>query len=348
MKKTLICSVLILALLSCGFTSATAVEVPLTTKILGDVTGDGVVGADDALNVLKFIVGKPCSLHTVPSAGLMADTDGSGFIDSADALEMLQRVVGKQQQFTAESLPQAQRILCTAETDWYSAYRNKIAAQSMFLYPGEGNNQKYYHPIEATYGFGSAPGMVANLASLPSVNDMADWQALLFPAYNLQLNLHRCLQNYAYNSPKEPQNYSLGALTDQFLAFVGSVPAEVTAICEDETMTLEQQRERLCEFGLLALPFLQERIEQGETKWEICFADQLLGLPRATRLAVLQQCYDIEGWMGPTPTDPQWHAKVYTIKADNGLPVDVAAWCAANTDELTAIKNWCLATQSEK
>ena len=345
MKKTFLCFTLALTLLSCGLLPATAAQLPLTTQTAGDVTGDNAVRADDALNILKFAVNKPCSLHTVRGAGRTADTDGNGFIEAADALETLQHVVGKRQQFTTEALPQTQPILCTAETDWYSAYRNEVAAQSMFLYPGKNNNSKYYHPIESTYGFGSAPGMVANLASLPAVNDTTDWQALLFPAYNLQLNLHRCLQNYAYNAPKEPQTYTLAALTDQFLAFVGSVPVAVNAICEDESLTLEQKRERLSEYGMLSLPFLQERIEQGETTWEICFADQLLGVPRAMRLAVLQQCYDIEGWTGQTPTDPHWQAKVFELKAQNGLPVNVSAWCEQNADQLTAIKNWCLENQ---
>ncbi len=344
MNRTVICLFIILAFLGCGMAIPTiAAEPAITAQTAGDVTANDSIGADDALNILKYVVGKKGSLHTVKNAGLMADVDQNGKIDAADALTILQYVVGKVTAFPAPAEPSL--TLCTEETDWYTVYQRKLMGQSSFLYPTDNNFGKYYKPIYTTYSFGSAPAMVAYLENLPQHNDMVDWQGLLFPAYLLQLNLHRCLMNYAYNAPQNPSNYTFAALSGQLKDFAGSVPKAVETICNDTTMTLYEQRLALNNYGLLALPFLAERIANGETKWEVCFADQLLGLPTEQRLTIFQLCYQSDGWQGQIPANPMWQAAVFETKTAAALPVDALAFCKANHEDLAILKQWCLANE---
>ncbi len=65
----------------------------------GDVNGDGVVSAADALEVLKSVVGK---VTLTGNQSIDADTDGNGKADAADALNILKKVVGKIEKFPVE------------------------------------------------------------------------------------------------------------------------------------------------------------------------------------------------------------------------------------------------------
>ncbi|MBR4868388.1 MAG: dockerin type I repeat-containing protein [Clostridia bacterium] len=66
-----------------------AMEAALLT---GDVDGDGTVAAQDALEVLKSVVGKATLTDTQKQK---ADVNGDTSVDAADALEILKIVVGK-------------------------------------------------------------------------------------------------------------------------------------------------------------------------------------------------------------------------------------------------------------
>ncbi|MBR6548726.1 MAG: dockerin type I repeat-containing protein [Clostridia bacterium] len=59
---------------------------------LGDLTDDGKIGADDALEVLKMVVGKS---PATADKKMVADVNRDGKIGADDALEILKKVVGK-------------------------------------------------------------------------------------------------------------------------------------------------------------------------------------------------------------------------------------------------------------
>ncbi|MBR4868951.1 MAG: dockerin type I repeat-containing protein, partial [Clostridia bacterium] len=67
--------------------------------IYGDVDGNGVVAAADALEILKSVVGK---ISLTDTQVLAADVDGNKVVAAADALMILQKVVGKIQLFPVE------------------------------------------------------------------------------------------------------------------------------------------------------------------------------------------------------------------------------------------------------
>lgn len=59
--------------------------------LMGDVNGDGVITAEDAALILRYVVG----LDTLTSEALLqADVDGDGAVTAADASKILQYVVG--------------------------------------------------------------------------------------------------------------------------------------------------------------------------------------------------------------------------------------------------------------
>ncbi len=64
---------------------------PATFLIQGDVNGDGVVDAVDALQVLRSVAGLSTNAAYLAQTG---DTDGDGDIDAVDALRILRYVAG--------------------------------------------------------------------------------------------------------------------------------------------------------------------------------------------------------------------------------------------------------------
>lgn len=70
--------------------------VPLSTAILGDVNGDGVVNTTDARLILQHAVGK---LTLGEASQKPADVNGDGRIDTTDARLVLQKSVGKIEEF---------------------------------------------------------------------------------------------------------------------------------------------------------------------------------------------------------------------------------------------------------
>ncbi|MBR4868751.1 MAG: hypothetical protein IKU10_06305, partial [Clostridia bacterium] len=64
----------------------------------GDVDGDGMITATDALEILKSVVGK---VQFTAEQAAAADTDANGAADAADALNVLKKVVGKISEFPA-------------------------------------------------------------------------------------------------------------------------------------------------------------------------------------------------------------------------------------------------------
>ena len=71
-----------------------------STFAIGDVNLDGKIAANDALEVLKSVVGKVILTTGQQTA---ADTDGNGKVEAKDALNILKKVVGKLDKFPVEA-----------------------------------------------------------------------------------------------------------------------------------------------------------------------------------------------------------------------------------------------------
>ena len=67
--------------------------------LYGDVDASGKPDSNDALTVLKSVVGKVTLTDDQQKA---ADTDGNGKIEATDALNILKQVVGKIDKFPVE------------------------------------------------------------------------------------------------------------------------------------------------------------------------------------------------------------------------------------------------------
>ena len=74
-------------------------EIRLCPAPYGDLDLNEDVSATDALQILKYVVGKAT---LSPRQQRLADTNGDGAIGAADALCILQYVVGKLTVFPAE------------------------------------------------------------------------------------------------------------------------------------------------------------------------------------------------------------------------------------------------------
>ncbi|MBR6549348.1 MAG: extracellular solute-binding protein [Clostridia bacterium] len=104
-------------------------DLATTPVIMGDVSRDGNIGADDALRVLQSCVGKIISFdphdryNDAPGAGIAADVDGDGVIRAADALQILQKVVGKIDRFPADAGLYGQNL--TLKTFFADRYRTE-------------------------------------------------------------------------------------------------------------------------------------------------------------------------------------------------------------------------------
>ncbi len=128
MKKTTLIFWSILLLIVMCFQSLVVADVQGVFS-LGDVDADGIVGAQDALYVLKIVVGKVQPSAKENSAG---DIDCSDDVTATDALQILRHVVGKpvvyaglaDREFTIGSV---YAYKYTANTDFGRAWQQAVA-----------------------------------------------------------------------------------------------------------------------------------------------------------------------------------------------------------------------------
>ena len=73
-----------------------------------------------------------------------------------------------------------------------------------------------------------------------------------------------------------------------FEEFIKTVPPKVDEIC-DSDIPLEEKYEQLNKLGLLAIPYLIDRIEAGEKEWEVCLAAQFLDRSVEERFELLSK-----------------------------------------------------------
>ena len=72
----------------------------VTIYLFGDINGDGVIDAQDALLALQAAVGKYTPTAYEQKAG---DVNADGTLDASDALLILQKAVDKIQAFPVEA-----------------------------------------------------------------------------------------------------------------------------------------------------------------------------------------------------------------------------------------------------
>ncbi len=359
MKIRILACLLTMVLLLCSFVlPAWGEEAPATALItvtLGDVTGDDKTDAADALQLLLYAVQKPSSIYQVKNAGLMADVDGNNTMDAADALEILQKAVGIREEFTAVSIEAPAFPWYQEDFDWFDKNQGFLANSSKWPWPSLSAEEsaRVYRSVYYHYGPAAAPEMLEQIGeywrSLEGLNSDASihsFSASLLPLFNLQINLHSYVNDYwnlMSGDEEQKELMQWDALYQQILDFAASVPGRVNELCDSTTLTQEEKVFELSKLGLLALPYLQERMEKGETQWEICFANQLLGVSDETRLQTLLGCYDLDHvWI--TQYSEQTEQQVYAKKTAAALPVDALWWCQAHAQELMAMKAWCEGT----
>ena len=77
--------------------NTTPYKAPLVYTMLGDLDGNGVLEADDALLILKH----KANIETLPAKGLLyADVDGNGLVEADDALDILKKLAKLITEFT--------------------------------------------------------------------------------------------------------------------------------------------------------------------------------------------------------------------------------------------------------
>lgn len=86
----------------------------------------------------------------------------------------------------------------------------------------------------------------------------------------------------------DPDAYTPKWYSKRLREFAGMVPAKVNEIC-DSDMSIQDKYEALDRLGILAIPYLIDRISQGEKQWQTSVYAQLLEYPTEERFAILSQ-----------------------------------------------------------
>jgi len=152
-------------------------------------------------------------------------------------------------------------------------------------------------------------------ASVPYILDIVDnsehngwFEAFLISAVTYNLNLRMTVGMRPYDSidwdgNEVPYNADdcvyEGAFAPKWYAkqlreYAQNASSMVDEIC-DSDMTLEEKYERLDRMGMLAIPYLIDRINQGEEQWQFCLSAQLLDCPVEERFNALLELSELEG-----------------------------------------------------
>lgn len=296
-------------------TKGQADEYPCSV-LLGDVSADQAINAVDALGVLQHAVQKPSVLRQVKDAALMADVNADGSINAEDALEILQYAVEKRTAFSG-----SQQTVPSQDT----LNREGLAALQEAV--GQQDEEALAH-LAFQYGLSLAPYTVDAAAKEASPSD-AQWLPMLkavvrlfrLPLYEIS-NRHNASEAAADITATARDTYN-----------------GVDGICIS-TATDEEKLMQLAEYGLLALPYLAERIQKGETQWEPYFEYQLLGLPAEEQYRVW--C-DIYSTIEPYATREEILAHIYQQSAAAAVPMDVPRWIEKHAELLESLRVWCTA-----
>ncbi len=136
MKKTL-CFLLILLVVGSMFphtiaaTTSTTDIYGLTYAKYGDVNYNESIGSDDALLVLKAVVGK---IQLTPYQMEAGDVNDDQDLAAVDALQILQYTVGKQKQFATGVIYTNPYEYITTKAQWYETCRYKKEKLQKLLY----------------------------------------------------------------------------------------------------------------------------------------------------------------------------------------------------------------------
>jgi hypothetical protein len=135
-------------------------------------------------------------------------------------------------------------------------------------------------------GYASAPYL---LDSIDDSSENGFTEALLISAATNNLHLYAMIgANTTQEYTMDSDAYTPKWYAERLREFAGSVPAKVEEICNSES-SIEDQYESLDRLGILAIPYLIDRIHQGEEQWEWSVYAQLLDYSIPERFRILSQ-----------------------------------------------------------
>ncbi len=115
------------------------------------------------------------------------------------------------------------------------------------------------------------------------------------------------------------------------------VPGQVEAICNDRTLTLSEKTEWLAEYGMLAVPLLQDRMRRGEFWWE----ETVLLLTMAPLSAEERFQLLLDSYSSEIQTSPARNRLILERRremlAGKKLPKN---WFVENAEELALLRHW--------
>ncbi len=123
----------------------------------------------------------------------------------------------------------------------------------------------------------------------------------------------------------------------QLQQFAKNAPEQVEAICNDRTLSLSEKTEWLAEYGMLAVPLLQDRMRRGEFWWE----ETVLLLTMAPLSAEERFQLLLDSYSSEIQTSPARNRLILERRremlAGKKLP---KTWFAENAEELDLLRYW--------
>lgn len=359
MKKT-VCFFVILSFLLCSAFPAAAAKTEQTScrcvahqyhgalpYVPGDLNLDERIDAYDALNLLKLCVTAAVTSVPMPAVrkGLCCaapetvDVNNDQKVNAADALAILQYAVGKRDRFERQpTWPVA-----------FEEYHEHIFSLTAAIMANSCTVSYTIYPVAwdpAMFSiYCAGPDYAAYLLEEVLHGSLSDCDGVhaYVPFYMIASILHLYIPvhfRYYHGEHNEWIDVWEGDDTDcmaeQMLTFMQTVPERVEAICSDETMTLEEQVKALHYYGMLALPYLADRIAMGQTQWEVCFENQLLGLGIQERYNAMSIVYTDNKYFEEDGRDYIFEAWTAAAK-----PLCVSRWIETHAALLQSLRRWC-------
>lgn len=111
MKKFMVSFLTVIMILLIAFPVAAFEMYPPSHYVMGDITGDYKINAQDALVALQYQVSKSSYEYFVKVAKIVLDVSGDERVDAKDALHILQYAVGKRTTFDNNDLSGLQDLV---------------------------------------------------------------------------------------------------------------------------------------------------------------------------------------------------------------------------------------------
>lgn len=200
------------------------------------------------------------------------------------------------------------------------------AAGHFSHYPNVQTNEKELKEIYSM-GFASVPFML-DYIEIEGMNNTN--KALIISAATYNLHLPYMVGSITVENPevsKDENAYTPRWYAKQLKEYAKSIPNLVDTICNSDD-SFENKCAELDKLGMLAIPFLVDKIEKGENKWEICIRTQTLGMNSEKRF---QKLFTEKEY----PLD--YEIKRSMIQSD----FSVQDWIIENNDDTSILKDFC-------